>query len=211
LKHAIKTDDLGFIHNFIRGRSPDSRVFLLLHGTGANEDDLLTIGQMIDGRAAILAPRGKVLENGMPRYFRRIAEGVFDLADLKFRTNELADFIKNASEKYDFDLKSVIAVGYSNGANTAASLLLLRPESMTVAILFRVMIPLVPEKIPNLSGKKVFISGGLFDSMIPQNKTIDLKELLERAGAKVKMNWEKSTHVLVEEDIKKARSWLVSL
>ena len=98
--------------------------------------------------STILAPRGKVLENGMPRYFRRLSEGVFDLDDLKFRTNELAEFVKKASEKYAFDLLSVVAVGYSNGANIAASLLLLRPESMKSAILFRAMIPLVPERIP---------------------------------------------------------------
>ena len=113
-----------------------------------------------------------------------------------------------ASKKYAFDLDSVVAVGYSNGANIAASLLFLRPESMKMAILFRVMIPLIPDKLPNLSEKRVFISGGRFDSAIPQKKTIELKELLEKAGAEVKMNWEESTHALVQDEIDKARFWL---
>jgi len=204
----MKNSDLGFIHNFIPSQNDDGRILLLLHGTGGNEDDLLTIAQMIDERATILAPRGKVLENGMPRYFRRLAEGVFDLEDLKFRTSELADFIINASKKYSFDIHSVVAVGYSNGANIAASLLLTRPESMKRAILFRVMIPQTPDKLPDLSEKKVFISGGKFDSQIPQKKTIELRGVLEKAGAVVKMNWEESDHALVRDDIVKARSWL---
>ncbi|MHB2036425.1 MAG: alpha/beta hydrolase [Nitrososphaerales archaeon] len=204
----VKNNDLGFTHNFIPGQDDDGRILLLLHGTGGNEDDLLTISQMIDERATILAPRGKVLENGMPRYFMRLAEGIFDLEDLKFRTNELADFVINASKKYSFDMRSVVAIGYSNGANIAASLLLIRPESMKRAILFRTMIPLIPEKLPDLSEKKVFISGGKFDSQIPQKKTIELKGMLEEAGAEVKMNWEESDHALVRNDIVKARSWL---
>ena len=204
----MKHDDLGFIHNFIPGQNNDGRILLLLHGTGGNEDDLLTIAQMIDERATILAPRGKVLENGMPRYFRRLAEGVFDLEDIKFRTAELADFIINASKKYSFNIHSVVAIGYSNGANIAASLLLTRPESMNRAILFRVMVPLTPDKFPNLSDKKVFISGGKFDLQIPQKKTMELKGMLEKSGADVKMNWEESDHALVSDDIVKSRSWL---
>lgn len=210
INRAVKNDDLGFIHNFIPSRNGDRRVLLLLHGTGGNEDDLLTIAQMIDERAGMLAPRGKVLESGMSRYFRRFSEGVFDLEDLKFRTNELADFVMNASEKYSFDLRSLVAVGYSNGANIGASLLLLRPESLKCAMLFRVMIPLMPDKLPDLSGKRVFLSGGRFDQAIPQKKTVELKELLEKAGAGVKMNWEESTHTLVEDEIAKAKIWLHS-
>ena len=210
MKRVTKNDDLGFIHNFIPAQSSDGKVLLLLHGTGGNEDDLLTIAQMIDERATILAPRGKVLESGMPRFFKRFAEGVFDVEDLNFRTNELANFIRKASEKYGFDLRSVITVGYSNGANIGASLLLLRPESMKSAILFRAMISLVPDKLPDLSGKKVFISGGRFDSFIPQNKTIELKQTLEKAGAEVKMNWEDSAHALVQAEIVKAKTWIRS-
>jgi phospholipase/carboxylesterase len=210
LKRATKNDDLGFIHNFIPAQNSDGKVLLLLHGTGGNEDDLLTIAQMIDERATILAPRGKVLESGMPRFFKRFAEGVFDLEDLKFRTNELANFIGNASEKYAFDLRSVVTIGYSNGANIGATLLLLRHESMKNVILFRAMISLVPDKLPDLSGRKVFISGGRFDPFIPQDKTIELKQTLEKAGAEVKMNWEESAHGLVQEEITKAKTWLRS-
>ena len=209
MKRATKNDDLGFIHNFIPAKNSDGRILLLLHGTGGNEDDLLTIAQMIDERATILAPRGKVLESGMPRFFKRFAEGVFDLEDLKFRTNELAGFIRKAGEKYEFDLRSVVTVGYSNGANIGASLLL-KPESMKSAILFRAMISLVPDKIPDLSGKSVFISGGRFDPFIPQNKTIELGQTLEKAGAEVKMNWEDSAHALVQAEIVKAKTWIRS-
>ncbi len=205
---AIKSEDLGFIHNFIPNHNNDGKVLLLLHGTGGNEDDLLTIAQMMDEGATILAPRGKVLENGMPRYFRRLAEGIFDVEDVKFRTNELADFVKETSVKYAFDPRSVVAVGYSNGANIAASMLIMRPESVKNAVLFRAMIPIVPDKLPDLTNKKVFISAGRFDSMIPQSKTIELKEYLERAGAKVKLNLEDSTHSLTTREIEKARLWL---
>src|ERR1044071_3733887 len=117
-----------FIHEFVPGSS--SRTLLLLHGTGGNERDLILLGRELDANAALLSPRGKVLENGRPRFFRRLAEGVFDLEDLKYRANELADFVSDASKTYDFDLQHVIAVGYSNGANIAGSMLLIRPEIM---------------------------------------------------------------------------------
>src|SRR5881227_1142273 len=140
-----------FIHEFIPGDSP--RTLLLLHGTGGNERDLIPLGRELDLNAALLSPRGKVLENGMPRFFRRLAEGVFDLEDLKFRTNELADFVRNASKVYGFDLQYVIAIGYSNGANIASSMLLLRPQVLSTAILFRAMVPLVPDVLPDLANK----------------------------------------------------------
>ena len=129
-----------FIHEFVPGSS--SRTLLLLHGTGGNERDLIPLGRELDPNAALLSPRGKVLENGMPRFFRRLAEGVFDLEDLKYRTNELADFVTAAGQHYGFATDQLVAVGYSNGANIAASMLLLRPEIMHMAILFRAMVPL---------------------------------------------------------------------
>src|SRR6201982_3381554 len=115
-----------FIHEFVRGTS--QRTLLLLHGTGGNERDLIPLGRELDPNASLLSPRGKVLENGMPRFFRRLAEGVFDLEDLKTRTHELADFVIAAAERYKIDISKIVAVGYSNGANIAASTLLLRPE-----------------------------------------------------------------------------------
>src|SRR5215475_3170856 len=123
-----------FIHEFVPGNS--SRTLLLLHGTGGNERDLIPLGRELDPTAALLSPRGKVLENGMPRFFRRLAEGVFDLEDLKYRANELADFVTVAAEHYGFARDNLIAVGYSNGANIAAAMLLLRPEILPIAILF---------------------------------------------------------------------------
>ncbi len=136
-------NQLGFIHKFIPSNKKErleGRVkvptFLLLHGTGGNEEDLIPIGHEIASEAAILSPRGKVLEDGMPRFFRRLAEGVFDIEDLKFRTNELADFVKAASKAYGFDMQHIIAVGYSNGANIASSMLLLRSEILSAAYPF---------------------------------------------------------------------------
>src|SRR5438132_10108548 len=123
------------IHEFVSGSS--ERTLFLLHGTGGNEQDLIALGHELDPSAALLSPRGKVLENGMPRFFRRLAEGVFDLEDLKYRTNELADFVAAAAQSYGFTTDQLIAVGYSNGANIAASMLLLRPEVLSTAILFR--------------------------------------------------------------------------
>ena len=128
-----------FIHKFIPGTS--GRTLLLLHGTGGNESDLLPLGRALDPAAALLSPRGKILEHGMPRFFRRLAEGVFDEKDLILRTHELADFIAAAAVKYGFDPKQLIAVGYSNGANIAASTLLLRPGTLAGAALLRGMVP----------------------------------------------------------------------
>src|SRR5215217_265848 len=145
----MKSPQPDFLHEFVPGGS--SRTLLLLHGTGGNERDLIPLGRALDSNASLLSPRGKVLENGMPRFFRRLAEGVFDLEDLKTRTNELADFVAAAARHYKFAADHVVGIGYSNGANIAASMLLLRPEIMHEAILFRPMVPLIPEKLPNLS------------------------------------------------------------
>jgi phospholipase/carboxylesterase len=209
--------DLGFVHRFMHPKNvPDFErqgkaftTFLLLHGTGGNEQDLIPLAYELDKRAAILSPRGKVLENGIaPRFFRRLAEGVFDLEDLKFRTNELADFIIDASKAYDFDLQHVIAVGYSNGANIAASMLLLRPEILFSAILFRAMVPLVPEILPDLSNKHIFMSSGLYDPIVSLDEADRLFGLFKNAGAKVSLNWQESGHELTVEEIQKAKEWL---
>ncbi len=151
-----------FIHEFVPGTS--NRTLLLLHGTGGNERDLIPLVRGLDSRAALLSPRGKVLENGMPRFFRRVAEGVFDLDDLKKRTNELADFVAAAAQHYGFASDKVVAVGYSNGANIAASMLLLRPKTLRGAVLFRAMVPLVPESLPDLSSVCVWIGAGSEES-----------------------------------------------
>lgn len=215
MSSADKTQQLDFQHRFVAAeQDPDRKglTLLLLHGTGGNEDDLLPLGRQLDSKAALLSPRGKVLERGViPRFFRRLAEGVFDVEDLKFRTNEMADFVENASRVYGFDGRNVIAIGYSNGANIAASILLLRPKTLSGAILFRAMVPLVPDKMPNLSGKRIFMSSGLQDPIATKNEAENLSELLGQAGADVTLEWQNSGHELVEGDIIAARKWLMQI
>jgi predicted esterase len=182
-----------------------------LHGTGGNERDLIALGRELDPNAALLSPRGKVLENGMPRFFRRLAEGVFDLEDLKHRTNELADFVAAAAQHYGFATDQLVAVGYSNGANIAASMLLLRPEALPTAILFRAMVPLYPETQPNLSSVRVWIGAGTNDSIIPMSDTSALAELLRNAGADVTIRYFQGGHELTMADVESAREWLTTL
>lgn len=198
-----------FTHEFVPGSS--SRTLLLLHGTGGNERDLIALGRELDPNAALLSPRGKVLENGMPRFFRRLAEGVFDLADLKYRTNELADFVTTAAQHYGFASGKLVAVGYSNGANIAASMLLLRREILHAAILFRAMVPLVPDNLPDLSSVQVWIGAGNQDPIIPTSETQRLVELLREAGADVTIRYFHAGHGLTAGDVSAAREWLTSL
>ena len=181
---------------------------LLLHGTGGNERDLLPIGRELDPSASLLSPRGKVLENGMPRFFRRLSEGVFDLEDLKKRTHELADFVIAAAEHYKIDIKNLIAVGYSNGANIAASMLLLRPETLAATILFRAMVPLIPESQPELSSVRVWIGAGSIDPIVPASETKQLAELLRAAGADITIRFFQAGHGLTHEDLHAAHEWL---
>ena len=195
-----------FIHEFVPGSS--NRTLLLLHGTGGNERDLIALGRELDPNAALLSPRGKVLENGMPRFFRRLAEGVFDLEDLKYRANELADFVTAAAQHYEFATDQLVGVGYSNGANIAASILLLRPEVMHRAILFRAMVPLIPDTLPDLSSAQVWIGAGDHDPIVPASETKRLAELLRRAGADVTIRFAKAGHGLTNDDLETAREWL---
>ena len=198
-----------FIHEFVPGTS--SRTLLLLHGTGGNERDLIPLGRELDPNAALLSPRGKILENGMPRFFRRLAEGVFDLEDLKYRANELADFVSAAAQHYGFASDNLVAVGYSNGANIAGAMLLLRPEVLPIAILFRAMVPLHPDKLPNLSSVRVWIGAGDQDPIVPASETKRLAELLRQAGADVTIQFAQAAHGLTNDDIKAARGWLGEL
>src|SRR5919205_867497 len=227
-----KKAELGFIHSFIPPRKDEESAantatrtskeeteregktfttFLLLHGTGGSEQDLIPLAYEIDKSAAILSPRGKVLENGITsRFFRRLAEGVFDLQDLKFRTNELADFVIDTSKDYAFDLQHIIAVGYSNGANIAASMLLLRPEILSSAILFRAMVPLVPQTLPDLSNKRIFMSSGLMDPIVSLDEADRLFGLFKKAGANISLSWQENGHGLTMDEIRKAREWLMN-
>jgi len=198
-----------FIHEFVPGSS--NRTLLLLHGTGGNERDLIPLGRKLDPNAALLSPRGKILENGMPRFFRRLAEGVFDLEDLKFRTNELADFVTAAAQHYGFTLDNLVAVGYSNGANIAASMLLLRPEIMNAAILFRAMVPLIPAELPDLSSVRVWIGAGDQDPIIATSEGQRLVDLLRDAGADVTIRFFHAGHGLTNGDLETAAHWLDAL
>jgi predicted esterase len=198
-----------FLHEFVPGNP--NRTLLLLHGTGGNERDLVPLGRELDPEASLLSPRGKILENGMPRFFRRLAEGVFDLEDLKTRTNELADFIASAARHYKLAADEIVGVGYSNGANIAASMLLLRPEIQHAAILFRAMVPLIPDTLPDLSSVRVWIGAGDQDPIIPVSETKQLAELLRRAGADVTIRFAKAAHGLARDDLEAAHQWLGEL
>jgi phospholipase/carboxylesterase len=198
-----------FIHEFVPGTS--DRTLLLLHGTGGNERDLIPLGRELDPNASLLSPRGKILENGMPRFFRRLAEGVFDLEDLKTRTNELADFVTAAARHYKLATDHIVGVGYSNGANISASMLLLRPEIMHAAILFRAMVPLVPENLPDLSSVRVWIGAGSQDPIIPTSETQRLAELLRSAGADVTIRFFNAGHGLTSSEVEMTGQWLKDL
>jgi len=209
----MKDTNHGFIHRFIPPHSnanESKQTLLLLHGTGGTEDDLIPLGNELAPNASILSVRGRVLENGMPRFFRRLEEGVFDLEDLKMRTDELAEFITKSSSKYMFDEKRIIAVGYSNGANIAASLLLRRPESLAGAILFRAMVPYSPNVMPDLSNKSIILLEGLYDPIVSTAEAQRLLEIFTNAQSNVTLKWQDSGHNLTNEDIIAAKKWLES-
>jgi len=199
---------LNFEHVYQPSATPNARTLLFLHGTGGDEHDLVPLAKNLDPTANILSPRGKVLERGMPRFFRRLAEGVFDTQDVIARTHELADFIIAAADTYAFDMKKVVAVGFSNGANIAGATLLLRPEVLHAAALWRPMIPLVPDVPPDLHGHKVLLTHGSFDTMISDRQRNQLEEMLRRYGANVYSKTIPTGHTLSQEDISITKRWL---
>ncbi len=201
-------ESLGFVHRFVPAETPDAPTLLLLHGTGGDENDLLPVGRMLDERAALLSPRGKVLEYGLPRFFRRLAEGVFDHEDLVDRTHELAEFVERAVNEYGIDPRRLFAVGFSNGANVAASLLLTYPRLLAGAILLRAMVPFEPERAPDLSGTPVYLAAGRSDQMVPPENTERLAQLLREAGADVTLDWQPGGHGIGPEEVQAARNWL---
>ena len=199
--------ELGFIHRFVPGERSDARPLVLLHGTGGDEDDLVPLGRMVAPGAALLSPRGKVLENGMPRFFRRLAEGVFDENDVRARAHELADFIDAARERYA--IAAPIALGYSNGANIAAAVMLLRPNTLAGGILLRAMPPLAsPPAGQGLSGRAVLIVSGARDPIVPPAGAARLAAMLERAGAQVESRVLPGGHELSQADVTLAQEWL---
>ena len=202
------SSDLGFVYRYLPGDDESGPTLLLLHGTGGNEEDLIPLGQDLAPGAAILSPRGKVSEYGAPRFFRRLAEGVFDHEDLLSRTHELAEFVEAAAEEYGFDRSKIVAVGYSNGANIAASTILLHPGLLPTAVLFRAMVPFEPEVTPDLSGMPVFMAAGRMDRMIPPDNAQRLADILAEAGADVDLRWRNVGHPLTYEEVDEAKEWL---
>jgi phospholipase/carboxylesterase len=206
---VVKTSqptDLSFVHRFEPATTPARPPLLLLHGTGGDENDLVPLGARIAPGSALLSPRGKVRENGMPRFFRRLAEGVFDLDDLKARAHELGDFVEQARAAYA--LEKPIAVGFSNGANVATALMLLRPEALAGAILMRGTAPFAPDELPNLSGVPVLILSGSADPLVAADRAAALADLLTRAGADVSAVEIDARHGLTPHDIALATGWL---
>lgn len=194
-------------HIFNKGQNTTKPTLLLLHGTGGNELDLLPLAGMIDDEANVLSVRGNVLENGMPRFFRRLAEGIFDEEDLIFRTKELNEFLDEAAEKYDFDRNNILAIGYSNGANIAASLLFHYQRALKGAILHHPMVPRKGIDLPDLTGKSVFIAAGTNDPICSPMESSELQSLLEKANAKVELHWENRGHQLISQEVEAAAPW----
>jgi phospholipase/carboxylesterase len=184
------------------GRPP----LLLLHGTGGDENDLVSFGHVIAPGSALLSPRGKVLEGGMPRFFRRLAEGVFDEDDVRRRANELADFVTEARDAYG--ISAPVAVGFSNGANIAAATLLLRPDAFAGAVLLRAMTPLSQPPAADLSGKPILILSGAMDQMIPATNAEHLTALFRKASADVQHRTLPTDHGLSQADVSLAKEWL---
>lgn len=194
-------------HLFKEGTNPSKPTLLLLHGTGGNEQDLLPLAEMVDPEAAVLSVRGNIVENGMPRFFKRLAEGVFDIENLKEETKNLAEFIDEAAQKYGFERNNVVAMGYSNGANIAGSLLFQYQDSLKGAILHHPMVPLRGIELPDLSHVPVFIGAGENDPICAPEESKDLKQLLEGAGATVEIDWGQHGHSLTQKEILAASEW----
>jgi predicted esterase len=180
----------------------------MLHGTGGDEHDLLPLAEMLMPDAAVLSPRGQVLENGMPRFFRRLAEGVFDEADLRERAGDLASFVTSSAKRYGFDQRSVMAVGFSNGANIASAVMLLHPGTIVGGVVIRGQVPLVPDPLPSLTGTRVLIANGRSDPLVAPAETERLAALFRSAGAEVSLEWQPGGHQLTQADIQAARAWL---
>jgi phospholipase/carboxylesterase len=209
----VSGDALGFVHRYIPPTAgaelTGSTTLLLLHGTGGDEEDLLPLGRALLQGAGMLSPRGKVLEGGAPRFFRRLREGVFDQEDLARRTEELAVFVEAAAKTYNLDRKGIVAVGFSNGANIAASMLLRRPGLLRGAVLLSPMVPFEPASAPDLTGTAVFIGAGRADRIAPAAQAERLADLFRQAGANVTLHWESVGHELTEGEVRAAHEWIL--
>ena len=211
----VSGDALGFVHRYLppttHAERAASTTLLLLHGTGGDEEDLIPLGRSMLPGAGILSPRGRVLEGGAPRFFRRIAPGVFDLEDLARQTDALASFVDAAATTYHLDRDRIIAVGFSNGANIAASLLLRRGAHLRGAVLLSPMLPFEPETLPDLSGVSVFIGAGERDPMASRAIVEALETKLRAAGAAVTMHWTPGGHAITKDELAAAQEWMVGV
>lgn len=194
-------------HIFQQGIDAKAPVLLLLHGTGGTEQDLLPLAGIISPQSSVLSPRGSVLENGMSRFFRRLAEGVFDEEDLVQRTGELYNFLGEAAEKYEFDRENIVAIGYSNGANIAGSLLFHYSNALRGAILHHPMVPRRGIELPGMNQLPIFIGAGKNDPLCPPQETEELERLLVGAGANVTVHWQSSGHQLTQGEVDAASAW----
>lgn len=192
-------------HVFKRGNDKKP-VLLLLHGTGGDENSLLALAEIVDPEASVLSVRGNVLENGMPRFFRRVADGVFDMEDLAARTKEIYEFLNDTAKEYNFSRENIIAIGYSNGANIAANLLYEYNDALKGAILHHPMVPNRDAQIPQ-QNTKVFIAAGSNDPMCSPQEATDLQAMLSQQGADVTLEWEQNGHQLTMTEVQKAKAW----
>ena len=203
------THDIGFIHRFVPAEDKTSaETLVVLHGTGGDENDLIGIGQAVAPGAAMLSPRGNVLENGAPRFFKRLAEGVFDREEVRSRAEELSRFIRAAISKYGFNPERVFALGYSNGANVASTVMFIEPGLFRGAIMFRPMVVFEPDEHPDLSGAGIFISAGRLDPIVPTKSVERLAELFEASRAEVTLKWQQAGHNLLPSEARDAADWL---
>lgn len=197
---------MSFVHTYQQGTSPWT--LLLLHGTGGDDKSLLPLAPALLGDASVLSPKGRVLEGSAPRFFRRVTEGVFDVDDLIFRTNELADWLLDVKAEYGLDPNRLIGVGYSNGATIVSSLLMLRPDVFRGGVAIRPSLPYEPASMPDLQGKDVLYLPGEFDTIVPNEQADRLSQLMRGAGANVTVELMRASHTLTQEDVAVARDWI---
>ena len=197
---------LGFIHRYVPAADPSRPPLLLLHGTGADENDLIPLGEILAPGAALLSPRGKVSEEGHNRFFRRLDEGVWDLPDFEARTHELAGFLAQARDVYH--LPPPVVLGFSNGANIGWSLMRRDPDQLAGALLMRAMLPFDPRPLPDLTGFPVLLLSGKDDPLVPSDQPSYFAALLGEAGADVTLEMVPAGHTLTRQDLIFAFNWL---